>query len=243
MTAQIEETYALQVAPIAAGFGTEADQIEENALFAEFAETDSHFSAAVEEGALEEESVEYAALEKEREGSFARLEKRYPLQAGLYTQYKGLTSAHDERLSEIKNAMAAEQMEKSYAGRVGHAIAPFFEPLGFDWRSSIALLAGFAAKEVVVSTYGTLYSMGETDSEETESLRATIQKDPFWTPLRAFTFMIFCLLYIPCFVATVVFHKEAGSWKWTGFLVLFTTALAWLVSFIVYQGGIALGLG
>jgi ferrous iron transport protein B len=243
MTAQIEETYALQVAPIAAGFGTEADQIEENVLFAEFAETDSHFSAAVEEGALEEESVEYAALEKEREVSFARLEKRYPLQAGLYTQYKALTSAHDERLSKIKNAMAAEQMEKSYAGRVGHAIAPFFEPLGFDWRSSIALLAGFAAKEVVVSTYGTLYSMGETDPEETESLRTTIQKDPFWTPLRAFTFMIFCLLYIPCFVATVVFHKEAGSWKWTGFLVLFTTALAWIVSFLVYQGGMALGLG
>jgi ferrous iron transport protein B len=243
MTAQIEETYAFQVAPIATGFNTEADQIEENALFGTFAEVDSRFAAAVEEGAFEEETEEYVALEKEREVSFAKLEKRYTLQADLYTQYQSLTSAHDEQLSDIENAMAAEQMEKSYAGRVGHAIAPFFEPLGFDWRSSIALLAGFAAKEVVVATYGTLYSMGETDPEEAESLRAAMQKDPFWTPLRAFAFMIFCLLYIPCFVATVVFHKEAGSWKWTGFLVLFTTVLAWIASFIVYQGGMALGLG
>jgi len=64
-----------------------------------------------------------------------------------------------------------------------------------------------------------------------------------WTPLKALTFMIFCLLYIPCFVATVVFHKEAGSWGWTGFMVLYTTALAWVASFIVYQGGMLLGLG
>jgi ferrous iron transport protein B len=70
-----------------------------------------------------------------------------------------------------------------------------------------------------------------------------MQNDPFWAPLRAFTFMIFCLLYIPCFVATVVFHKEVGSWKWTEFLILYTTALAWVVSFIVFQGGMALGLG
>jgi len=238
MTAQIEKTYALQVAPIAAGFGTGADKIEENKIFAKFAGVDSHFSASVEEGELE-----YAALEKEREVSFAKFKKPYPLQAGLYTQHKALTSAKDEQLAEIENAMAAEQMEKSYAGRVGHAIAPFFKPLGFDWRSSIALLAGFAAKEVVVATYGTLYSMGETDPEEVKPLREAIQKDPSWTPLRAFTFMIFCLLYIPCFVATVVFHKEAGSWKWTGFLILYTTALAWVVSFIVYQGGMALGLG
>ena len=116
-------------------------------------------------------------------------------------------------------------------------------PLGFDWRSSIALLAGFAAKEVVVATYGTLYSMGETDSEAAGPLRQAIQKDPSWTPLKALTFMVFCLLYIPCFVATVVFHKEAGSWRWTGFMVLYTTALAWVASFIVYQGGMLLGLG
>jgi ferrous iron transport protein B len=204
---------------------------------------DARFSAAVEEGELEEGSEEYTALEKEREASFAKLKEIHPEQARLYAQYKALKSSKDDRLAEIENAMAAEQLEKSYAGRVGHAIAPFFKPLGFDWRSSIALLAGFAAKEVVVATYGTLYSMGETDPEAAEPLREAIQNDPFWTPLKAFTFMIFCLIYIPCFAATVVFHKEAGSWKWTGFLVLYTTVLAWVASFIVYRGGMMLGLG
>jgi ferrous iron transport protein B len=241
MTAQIEESFAQQIAPIATGFGAKLDKIKENEVLAKFMEVDSKFSAAVEE--VEEGSEEYAALEKEREVAFEKLNERYPEKAHLYTQYSALTSAKDEQLAEIENAMAAEQMEKSYAGRVGHAIAPFFKPLGFDWRSSIALLAGFAAKEVVVATYGTLYSMGETDPEEAAPLREAIQKDPFWSPLKALTFMIFCLLYIPCFVATVVFHKEAGSWRWTGFLVLYTTVSAWVASFIVYQGGMLLGLG
>ena len=243
MTAQIEENFAQQVALITTGFGTAVNEIEENEIFAKFAEVDSQFSAAIEEGGLEEGSKIYFALEKGKNKSFATLQETYPQQARLYVQYRALTPAKDEQLVAIENAMAAEQMEKSYAGRVGHAIAPFFKPLGFDWRSSIALLAGFAAKEVVVATYGTLYSMGETDLEAAEPLREAIQNDPSWTPLKAISFMIFCLLYIPCFVATVVFHKEAGSWKWTGFMVLYTTVLAWVASFIVYQGGMLLGLG
>ncbi|MBC8461213.1 MAG: ferrous iron transport protein B [Deltaproteobacteria bacterium] len=155
----------------------------------------------------------------------------------------GFTFPQEPKYSKDYNTTASEQMEKSYAGRLGHTIEPFFKPLGFDWRSSIALLAGFAAKEVVVATYGTLYSLGETDPEEAEPLREAIQKDPSWTPLKALSFMIFCLIYAPCFVATVVFHKEAGSWKWTGFMVLYTTVLAWVASFVIYQGGMLLGLG
>jgi ferrous iron transport protein B len=153
----------------------------------------------------------------------------------------GFSFPQEPEYSKDYEAMKV-RIEKSYAGRLGHAVAPLFRPLGFDWRSSLALLAGFAAKEVVVATFGTLYSMGETDPEEAGSLREAIQKDPSWTPLKAFTFMIFCLLYIPCFVAMAVFHREAGSWKWTGFMVLYTTLLAWVASFIVYQGGMLLGL-
>jgi ferrous iron transport protein B len=243
MTAQIEDDYDQQAALIAVGFGTSVNKMRENDIFEKFATVDSQFSVAIEEGGIEQGSKIYFALEKEKNKSFETLQKRYPNQAQLYAQYRALTLAKDEQLTAIENAMAAEQMEKSYAGKVGHAIAPFFKPLGFDWRSSIALLAGFAAKEVVVATYGTLYSMGKTDPEAAEPLRNAIQNDPFWTPLKAISFMIFCLLYIPCFVATVVFHKEAGSLKWTGFMVLYTTALAWVTSFIVYQGGMLLGLG
>lgn len=243
MKVQIEEAYTLQISTIAAGFGTEVDKIEESKIFVEFAEMDSNFFVIVKEGELEKGSEEYAALEKEKAISFEKLKEMYPEKAGLYAQYRVLASEKGEQSTEIENAMAAEQMEKSYAGRLGHAIAPLFKPLGFDWRSSLALLAGFAAKEVVVATYGTLYSMGKTDPEEAVSLREAIQKDPSWTPLKAFTFMIFCLLYIPCFVATAVFYKESGSWKWTGFMVLYTTVLAWVASFVVYQGGMLLGLG
>jgi ferrous iron transport protein B len=242
MKARIEEGYQGQVSAMAAGFGTAVDKIEENKIFAELAKMDSKFSVVVKEKGLEEDSKEYADLEKEKESAFERLKEIYPEKADLYTQYRDLTSGKNEQMIEIENAMAAEQIEKSYAGRLGHAIAPFFKPLGFDWRSSIALLSGFAAKEVVVATFGTLYSMGETDPKEAGSLREGIQKDPAWSPLKAFTFMMFCLLYMPCFVATAVFHREAGSWKWTGFMVLYTTVLAWVVSFIVYQGGMLLGL-
>ena len=243
MASQIEESYAQQIAPFAEGFGSDVDNIKENEIFAKFMQVDSGFSDAIEEGRLEGKNEQYSTLEKEKNKSFETLRETYPEQARLYLQYMSLTPAKDEQLAAIENAMAAEHMEKSYAGRVGHSIAPFFKPLGFDWRSSIALLAGFAAKEVVVTTYGTLYSMGETDPEETGSLREAFRKDPSWSPLKAVTFMIFCLIYIPCFVATVVFHKEAGSWKWTGFLIFYTTALAWIISFIVYQGGMLLGLG
>lgn len=243
MKARIEEGYQGQISAIAAGFGIAVDKIEKNNVFAEFAKVDSNFFAVIEEKGLEEDSKGYADLEKEKESAFERLKEMYPEKADLYAQYRDLTFGKNEQMIEIENAMAAEQIEKSYAGRLGHAIAPFFGPLGFDWRSSIALLSGLAAKEVVVATFGTLYSMGEADPEEAGSLRETIQKDPAWSPLKAFTFMMFCLLYIPCFVATAVFHREAGSWKWTGFMVFYTTILAWVVSFIVYQGGMLLGLG
>lgn len=239
---RVEEAYQEQISAIAAGFGTAVENIEEDKIFAEFAKMDSVFFAVVEEKGLEEDSKEYVDLKNEKENTFERLKEMHPEKADLYAQYRDLTSGKNDQFIEIENAMAAEQIEKSYAGRLGHAIAPVFKPLGFDWRSSIALLSGFAAKEVVVATFGTLYSMGETDPEEAGSLREAIQKDPAWSPLKAFTFMMFCLLYIPCFVATAVFHREVGSWKWTGFMVFYTTALAWVVSFIVYQGGMLLGL-
>lgn len=143
-----------------------------------------------------------------------------------------------------ENEIAAVQMEKSYAGRVGHIIEPVIKPLGLDWRAGVALVAGFAAKEVVVSTYGTMYSLGEVDPEEADSLKETIQKDVFWNPLKAMSFLIFSLIYIPCVVVMAVFHREAGSsWKWTSFMVFWTTALAWTASFIVYQVGMLFGLG
>ncbi|MBA2123883.1 ferrous iron transport protein B [bacterium Unc6] len=143
-----------------------------------------------------------------------------------------------------EEAAASAQMEQSYAGRTGKFVEPVVKPLGLDWRGGVALMAGVVAKEVVVGAMGTIYSLGEVDPEEAEPLREALQKDPTWNPLNALAFMMFCLIYLPCFVAMAVFYRESGSsLKWTLFLVFWTTVMAWGASFIVYQGGRLLGFG
>ncbi len=151
-------------------------------------------------------------------------------------------SSNEKNIS--KQNAAAIQLKQSYAGRLGHFVEPVVKPLGLDWKSGIAFMSGIAAKEVVVSTFGTIYSLGEIDPEETNSLKESMQKDPSWNPLNALSFLIFSLIYLPCFIAMAVFYRESGSsLKWTLFLIFWTTAMAWFASFIVYQGGLFLGLG
>ncbi len=143
-----------------------------------------------------------------------------------------------------EESVASMQMEQSYAGKIGKFIEPAVKPLGMDWRSGVALIAGVAAKEVVVSTLGTIYSLGEVDPDETTSLKEALIKDASWSPLKALSFLMFCLIYLPCFVAMAVFYRESGSsWKWTSFLVFWTTVMAWVASFLVYQGGTLLKIG
>jgi ferrous iron transport protein B len=146
------------------------------------------------------------------------------------------------KLSQEKSA--AVQMEQSFAGRAGKFIEPAVKPIGLDWRGGVALMAGVAAKEVVVSTMGTIYSLGEVDPEESGSLKEALNKDNFWNSLNALSFLIFSLIYLPCFVAMAVFYRESGSsLKWTLFLIFWTTVMAWSAAFIVYQGGRLLGFG
>jgi ferrous iron transport protein B len=122
------------------------------------------------------------------------------------------------------------------------------KPLGFDWKIGVSLVGGFIAKEIVVGTLGTLYAVGEAD-EESVSLREQIQKDrrpngkKVFTPLVAFTLMAFTLLYIPCVAAIGVIYRETNSWKWALFAAGYTTAVAWIISFVIYQGGRLIGLG
>ena len=162
--------------------------------------------------------------------------------------WAGLTfpQVDEEKLGEIsEEEVAAAQMDQSYIGRLGHFIEPIIRPIGFDGKMGIALIAGLAAKEVVVSTLGIIYSMGETDVEDEEavnSLADKISSDPDWSPLKSIAFLMFCLIYVPCIVATTVFYREAGSrLKWLIILFAWTTALGYLLSFIVYQGGRLLG--
>ena len=162
--------------------------------------------------------------------------------------WAGLTfpQVDEEKLGEVsEEEVAAAQMDQSYIGRLGHFIEPIIKPIGFDGKMGIALIAGLAAKEVVVSTLGIVYSMGETDVEDDEavnSLADKIASDPDWSPLKSVAFLMFCLIYVPCIVAIAVFYREAGSrLKWLIILFAWTTVLGYLLSFIVYQGGRLLG--
>ena len=133
-----------------------------------------------------------------------------------------------------------EQIENSYMGQMGKAIEPLVEPLGFNWQMGVSVLTGAAAKEIVVSTMGVLYT-GETDAdEESTSLKEKLQTatkpngEPVFNWMVAYSFMLFILLYFPCIAALAAIKREAG-WKWVAFEVVYTTAVAWIVSFIFYQ--------
>jgi len=147
----------------------------------------------------------------------------------------------DSLVTGYESAMAAESIRNSLMGRFGMLIEPAIEPLGFDWRMGVALISGFAAKEVVVSTMGTVYGVGEVD-EESGSLRGRLAGDPLYSPLIAYAFLVFVLLYIPCMAAMAVFLRETGSFKELAFQIGYTTGLAWVMAFVVYQGGRLLGL-
>lgn len=125
----------------------------------------------------------------------------------------------------------AEQQENSYIGQLGKAIEPVIEPLGFDWKLGIGLLAGAPAKELVVSTLGVLY----TNDGDVETVNLA-NRIPI-TPLVAFCYMLFVLIYFPCIATLVAIKQESGSWKWAVFAGAYTTALAWILSFAVYQIG------
>ena len=143
----------------------------------------------------------------------------------------------EEELGNVRNELKEEQLAFSVAGRLGKAVEPATRPMGFDWRTDIALLAGVAAKEAVVATMGTAYAMGEQDAEDPAPLAERLKADNAWSKATALSLMLFVLLYSPCFVALVVIRQEAGSWGWVAFSILFNTSLAYGVATAAYQIG------
>lgn len=142
-----------------------------------------------------------------------------------------------QALSEIDNQEATESLRSSLAGRVGIAIEPISTSAGFDWRTNIALLAGIAAKEVVVTTLGTAYALGEVDPDHTTSLADRIRADTKqWNVASGVSLLLFTLLYSPCFVTLVVIKNESGKWRWVWFSLFFNLLLAYLVAVAAYQG-------
>jgi ferrous iron transport protein B len=131
-----------------------------------------------------------------------------------------------------------EQLEQSYLGKIGHVIEPVLTPIGFDWRRGVAALAGISAKELIVSTMSILY-LGEDnfDEHDVQIFSERFTADEHLQPLNALAFLIFVLLYFPCIAVFVTIKKQSEKWIFPVFMTLYTTGLAWLVAFAVYQIG------
>ena len=157
-----------------------------------------------------------------------------------------LQAEANSNILHLKNDMLEEKQHASYIGQIGQFFAPVMHPLGFDWKMTVSILTGIAAKEVVVSTMGVLYQEGAETDESSEGLRNKLKEQKFtgeyrngehvFDPMSALAFLIFILIYFPCIAVVAAIIKEA-NWKWATFVVFYTTGLAWLISFIVYQAG------
>ncbi|MBF0110621.1 MAG: ferrous iron transport protein B [Magnetococcales bacterium] len=142
-----------------------------------------------------------------------------------------------EAIAALKMEQSQEELEKSYLGQIARTIAPIFAPLQFTWKDTVAVLTGFVAKEVVVASYAVLYAQGEGAGENSESLRRSLSAS--MTPLVAFTFMLFALLYAPCLGTIATIRREAGGWRWAGYSVAFSLSLAYGLSLgVVWIGGL-----
>lgn len=146
-----------------------------------------------------------------------------------------------------EEASASNQLENSFAGMLGKTIEPVIRPLGFDWKIGVAIIASFAAREVLVSTLSIIYNVGEDADEESPGLIGAIRNaeradgTPVWTPLTALSLMVFFVLAMQCMSTLAVVRRETNSWAWVVFMFSYMTVLAYCASFLTYQGGRLLG--
>jgi ferrous iron transport protein B len=175
----------------------------------------------------------------------------FPRSISYSKDYSGEISAIEksglsaEKKAETVNLLISDQKRekhsKSFMGMIGRSMEPVMKPLGFDWHLSVSILSGLAAKEVVVSTLGVIYQADNSSVGSSLVEKIRTQKDDsgkiVFTPLIAFSFMLFILTYFPCVGVVAAIKRESGSWKWAVFTIFYTTGIAWLLSFSVYQIG------
>ena len=169
-----------------------------------------------------------------------RFDEQIEQTTNLFSQGEITTQKKDSIMAGIEVMRASVHQENSYIGKIGHFVEPVMRPLGFDWKISVSIITGMAAKEIVVSTLGVLYP---GDPQSQESLQTRIKNErysdgtPVFTTNVVIAFMLFALIYFPCIATIVAIKEESGSWKWGLFTIVYTTLLAWIIAFIVYQIG------
>ncbi len=178
-------------------------------------------------------TMTYPQLPEQRRQDYAEMVTAIHLRPDLDNKNK------TDRLASLEAARAVESLRYSFAGRVGRALEPVSGLAGFDWRTNIALVGGLAAKEVIVSTLGTAYSLGSVDLENSEMLSQRLKQSPAFTKITAISLILFSMLYAPCFVTVIAIGREIGL-RWALFSVVFNTGLASVVAALFYQTATAL---
>ena len=238
---QVAQTYEMKDAETLAHFGITTDEQKDQVN-----EIVDNMKSTVQDATAQAEAAQEAAPEIEVEDDSEAPElfndikdenkDLFPAAWAMYKNSANLDAENDK----LDKEQASEKLEQSYAASFGKAINPVLEPLGFDWKMGVSLVAGLAAKEVVVSTLGTIYAVGG-DTDHPQALTDYLQNDPHFTPLIALTLMLFILIYPPCIAALAVIKRETGSWKWMLFMFFYENAFAWIACFIFYNIGRALG--
>ena len=238
---QVAQTYEMKDAETLAHFGIATDEQKDQVN-----EIVDNMKSTVADATTQAEDAGEAApeIEVEDDSEAPELfndikEQNEQLFPVAWAMYKNSVNLDDEN-QKIDKAQNSEKLEQSYAAMFGKAINPVLKPLGFDWKIGVSLVAGLAAKEVVVSTLGTIYAVGG-DTDHPQALTDYLQNDPHFTPLIALTLMLFILIYPPCIAALAVIKRETGSWKWMLFMFCYENAFAWIACFIFYKIGLALG--
>jgi ferrous iron transport protein B len=175
----------------------------------------------------------------------AKPDEKTATQTSLASQ-TGDSSSTDSTESKSVDPQG-EQLRQSYAGRAGRFIEPAIRPLGFDWKMGVALISSFAARETLVSTLSIIYNVGNDEDAQSDSLITAVREakkpdgTPAWTPLVALSMMVFFVLAMQCMSTIAIVRRETNSWRWPLFMVAYMTVLAYIASFITYQGGRLLG--
>jgi ferrous iron transport protein B len=239
---QVEETFTAKVAEsILIPMGLET--LDDNAAFqAVVSQIDEIENQAQAEGATDEsmKPEDMAAMATAKESKLAEIQLAQPEIYPFAILYRELDQQQKDEVTQLERDQAGEKLANSYAGQFGHMVEPVIRPLGFDWKIGVAIVSAVAAKEVLVSTLGTIYSAGDV-AENATGLQNAMAADKAFTPLVAYTLMIFSLVYSPCLAALAVIKRETNSWKWTAFSFTYSTVLAYFIAFTIYQVGTLLG--